>query len=241
MQRYFVDKQQNDYYLLQEDMHHFVKVMRGKINDKVTCIYKGNVFLAKVVDLTSGLLCFIENIETDIELDVDVTLIYALTKGEKFDLVIQKATELGVRTIVPVVTKRCVVKIDVDKFEKKRVRYQKIAKEACQQCYRTLIPSVEPLCNLDTIKPYLSDYNLVAYEEIAKENNHGKLYEVVSKLQKGQSITIIVGSEGGFEQNEIDQLVEQGVEVCSLGKRILRSETAPLYMLSVIGYSREVM
>lgn len=240
MQRYFVEKNNNQYRLMKEDIHHFSKVMRGNSGDIITCIFNGEVFLGEVLNTDTGDIKYVDEVHCDVELDVNVTLIYALSKSDKFDFVVQKATELGVNRIVPIITNRCVVKMDKERFEKKRQRFQKIAKEACQQCYRTNIPYIEELYDLKDVKKFLSDFNLVAYEEVAKENNHNKLFEIINQLKKDNSITIIVGSEGGFERSEIDFLIEQGIEPCSLGKRILRSETAPLYMLSVIGYSREV-
>lgn len=241
MQRYFVEEKNSQYYLNKGDLHHFSNVMRGCVQDEIVCIYNQMVYQGFVQDLSSGLVSLGDVIEEDCELDVEITLIYALAKGDKFDFVVQKATELGVNKIVPMLSNRCVVKMDQDRFSKKRERYQKIAKEACLQCLRTSIPEVMPLCNIDDVAMYFGDYNLIAYEEVGKGLKHGMLHNVVSKLKTGDKITIIVGSEGGFDQKEVDKLVENGVIACSLGKRILRSETAPLYMLSVLGYSREII
>lgn len=241
MQRYFVIKKEDTYYLEQSDIHHFVKVMRGKLNEEILCIFEGVLFKGKIIDLVQGTIHFVEVVDCDTELDIEITLIYALAKGDKFDFVVQKATELGVHRIVPMLSNRCVVKMDTERFEKKRLRYQKIAKEACQQCLRTIIPTVESLCTIENIHTYFGNHTVIAYEETAKGLEHGALYHLIKSIEPGNKVTVIVGSEGGFDQDEVDLVVSQGAIACSLGKRILRSETAPLYVLSVLGYSREVM
>ena len=114
----------------------------------------------------------------------------------------------------------------------------KIIKEASEQSYRQCIPELMPLVKLKDLPQYLSDINLVAYEESSKQGEHSAFYNALNSDYK--SITIIVGPEGGFDQKEIDIMKSMGIKECSFGKRILRSETAPLYMLSVIGYSREL-
>ncbi|MCD8029250.1 MAG: RNA methyltransferase [Erysipelotrichaceae bacterium] len=172
------------------------------------------------------------------ELDVDITLIYSLPKNDKFEWVIQKSTELGVNRIVPLLSKRSIIKTDAKTFSKKYERYYKILKEASEQSYRNHIPELTSLIHLCDISHYLSDINLVAYEEEAKQGEHHSFYQAIHS--EYQSITIIVGPEGGFEESEVEIMKQMGITSCSLGKRILRSETAPLYMLSVIGYSREL-
>ena len=176
--------------------------------------------------------------ETNIsnELRCNVTLIYGLPKGDKFEFVIQKASELGVSTIVPYAACRSVSVISKDKESKKLERWNKIAKEASEQSKRNKLVTVEKVCDLEQILNYKSKLNLVAYEDVSGEGCN----KLNNLLNKGyDSITIIVGPEGGFEQREVDFLMDNGFEVVSLGKRILRSETAPLFMLSVIGYVYE--
>lgn len=244
MQRYFIkedlkDKQQ--FIIESEDLHHIKKVMRQKNGDAIICIdLTGENYHCHIKDIESGLIAIDDNFMNDSELDIEVTLIYALPKGDKFEFVLQKATELGVTRIVPLVTNRCVVKMDKERFAKKKPRFLKIVKEASEQSYRNHIPSISDMITLKEIEPYISQHALVAYEETAKLKEHGNFHTVLSKLKAHDRLTIIVGSEGGFDQEEIHMLENMGVLSCSLGKRILRSETAPLYMLSVIGYSREV-
>ena len=101
--------------------------------------------------------------------------------------------------------------------------------------------NIEEVKTIKELKPYLKDYNLVAYEETAKQHQHGELFHTLQQIQTGNSLMIIVGCEGGFDESEIKELNEMGVKCCSLGNRILRSETAPLYLMSVIGYTRELV
>ena len=190
--------------------------------------------------MEQGLIKIVEELDENNELDVEVTLVYALPKGDKFELVLQKATELGVSRIVPLITRRCVVKIDKAKFSKKLTRYEKILKEATQQSRRNKVPELVNIIKLDELKEYLGDYNLVAYEEKAKNDTDFALKECLKQLNPGDKITIIVGSEGGFDYEEISMMESMNINACSLGKRILRSETAPLYLLSVIGFAREI-
>lgn len=244
MQRYFINedlKDKQQCMMTSDDLHHIKKVMRQKNGDSIICIDTFGVnYHCHIEDIDTGVIAIDTSFVNDSELDIDVTLVYALPKGDKFELVLQKATELGVTRIVPLLTNRCVVKMDKERFVKKKPRFLKIVKEASEQSYRNHIPSIEDMITLKEISSYIDQYAVVAYEETAKQGKHGNFYHVLSKLKSKDKLTIIVGSEGGFDPEEIELLETMGIVSCSLGKRILRSETAPLYMLSVIGYSREV-
>ena len=242
MQQYFINNvNDNQIILSKEDHHHTKKVMRFRNGDQVICVdQQKQMYLCSFVSVEEGILQVDEIIEGSRELDVPVTLIYSLPKGDKFELVLQKSCELGVKRIVPMLSKRCIVKTNKEKFARKMDRYQRILKEAAEQCHRNIIPEITNVISPSEIKEHLGDYNVVAYEEMARENSHHDFFHVLKQIQSGQSITIIIGPEGGFEVDEIENMKELGILPCSLGKRILRSETAPLYMLSVIGYSREI-
>lgn len=243
MQRYFIENQLSvgkEFYLADDQKKHVEKVMRYHNGEHVICIdNSSHVFLCEIKEVREGLMIVKEEKEEEHELDVDVTLIYSLPKSDKFEFVLQKATELGVSRVVPLLSKRSIIKTDKKTFSKKYDRFHRIIKEACEQSYRLKKPVLEELISLKEIGNYLSDINLVAYEESSKQGEKSHFYEALSKDY--QSITIIVGPEGGFDQGEIDYMKSLGIVECSLGKRILRSETAPLYMLSVIGYTRELI
>lgn len=242
MQRYFINQENVEGDIIWIDAYnhkHMKQVMRYRNGDCVVCLLpEHHTYLYEIVDIEKGILKRKEEIIEDHELDVDVTLIYGLPKNDKFEFVLQKATELGVKRVVPFLSKRSIIKTDQKTFHKKYERYHKILKEASEQSYRQMIPELVDLVTIQEIPQYLSDINLVAYEESSKQGEHSSFYSALN--QDYQSLTIIVGPEGGFEQSEIDKMKAMGVKECSLGKRILRSETAPLYMLSVIGYSREL-
>lgn len=243
MQRYFINEEcieGNEVHIDAYNHKHMKKVMRYHNGDQVICLLPHHqTYIYEIVDIDNGILHQIEEIHENHELDVDVTLIYGLPKNDKFEFVLQKATELGVKRIVPFLSKRSIIKTDQKTFQKKQERYLRILKEASEQSCRQMIPELCPLIQLNDIPQYLSDVNLVAYEEVSKQGEHMAFYQALN--QDYHSITIVVGPEGGFEQKEIDRMKEMGIQECSLGKRILRSETAPLFMLSVIGYSRELM
>lgn len=242
MQRYFVKEFDRQGFIMpKDDLYHMKKVMRMKNGDLITCIDNDQqVYLCKIKDIETGSIEVVETTDQNCELGVDVTLIYALPKSDKFEFVLQKACELGVNRVVPLKSMRSIIKTDQKTFMKKYPRFEKILKEAAEQSYRNRIPEITPLITLKEIEPYLSQHNIVAYEERAKENEMSLLKEVLSKIHIGDTITIIVGCEGGFDPQEIEYLESIGVQSCSLGKRILRSETAPLYLLSAISYAVEL-
>lgn len=244
MQRYLIEQVVKTGEIIQVDkeiMHHQKRVMRYKNGQKVIIVdLDGNNYQSEIIDIDQGMIKIGSYQENDSELDVKVTLIYGLPKGSKFELVIQKATELGVSRIIPWQSKRSVVKLTKEKFNQKKVRLEKIIQEASEQAYRNTSVELTELVTTKEIINYLGDYNLVAYEEIAKEGKHFQLRETLNQLQPGQSLTVIVGCEGGIDKEEMDFFLDNNIKPCSLGKRILRSETAPLYLLSVIGYSREI-
>ncbi len=241
MQRYFVEsKNEMMIQMAKDDIHHMKKVMRQRNGDQVICIVDSINYLCEIVDIDNGIVKIMEEVQNNTELDFPITLVYSMPKGDKFDFVLQKATELGVSRIVPMLSKRTVVKLDKASFAKKRVRYEKILKEAAEQSYRNQIPLLMDYITLDELEPYLSDHNLVAYEEDAKQGELCQLKNTLKKVREHEGITVIVGCEGGFEASEIEKMKSMGVVSCSLGKRILRSETAPLYLLSAISYELEL-
>lgn len=236
MQRYFSNIDKNYIvHLSSNDEHHILHVMRMKKGEEIEVVSDGRVFLCRI-DKTNPLeVSVIHEIENDVELKEDVTLLFALTKGDKIDLVLQKATELGVKKVALISSERTVVNYDNKDIDKKLQRFAKIMKEASEQSHRLIVPTLLGVYDLkDLPKEVFSDLNYVAYEKDAND-----ISGAFSGLQKGKSISILVGPEGGFSEQEISRLVAQGFIRTSLGKRILRAETAAIYALSVIGYLLE--
>ena len=223
MQQYFVDKEIQSDEIIELDkevLHHLIKVLRkdSEYTFRIADM-NGKIFHAHLID---DKRCMIDEfLDENNELDCDITCILSLIKSDKFELCIQKLTELGVKRIVPYSARRSVVKI---REKKKLERFEKIAREASEQCHRNFIPEICDPCDLKDLKNYLSERNYICYES---EKN-------ISDIDRSSSVTYIIGPEGGFEDQEYEKIVSMGFESISLGKRILRAETAALYMTSLI-------
>ena len=176
--------------------------------------------------------------EEGVELPCEIYLFQALPKADKMELIVQKAVELGVHEIIPVAAKRCVVKLDEKKAASRTARWQGIAEAAAKQSRRGIIPEVTGVMSFNQAleKAREADVRLIPYE-LARGMNRTR--EIVDGLVPGQSIAVFIGPEGGFEETEIELAVKAGVEPVTLGKRILRTETAGLTVLSWIMYRLE--
>ncbi|KIL46048.1 16S rRNA methyltransferase [Jeotgalibacillus campisalis] len=215
----------------------------------------GSMFIAVFKNKTAAECTIVELDKTDVlcavssflqqspELPVDVTIAHGLPKGDKFELVIQKSTELGAHSFIPFKASRSIVKWDEKKGSKKVERWNKISKEAAEQSHRLHLPEVhQPVSFKELIKGAESfDTIIVAYEEQAKQGNVSSFSDALAAASCGQSILVVVGPEGGLSEQEVTQLVENGAVACGFGPRILRSETAPLYALAAISYQFELM
>ena len=236
MQRYFVDIINNEVILNKDDIFHLTKVMRCQKGDYIEVVdnlsHKGYLCVINSVNPLS--IHIQEPIIKNSELDKDVTIFFALAKSDKNEFVIQKATELGAKEIVLFQGKRSVVKLSNEDFKRKEARYISIAKEASEQCHREFIPIIRYVDSIKSIKDYLKDINLFAYELEA-----GKVTDIETEIKSHKSISVIIGPEGGFDEKEVTYLKEIGFVPISLGKRILRCETAAVYALSVISYLSE--
>ncbi len=213
-----------------DDSKHIVKVLRHQVNDEIVVNFQAEKYLTKIVTLTPNVICqIIEPLKQNNELPIKVTLVMALLKEQKFDLVIQKAVELGVNKIVPIQLKYCVSVIN-NKITQKVERWQKIAKAAAKQANRNIIPEVTSVVkNIQDLKQYQSEINFLAYENEI-------FHDWSQDLTSINSITIVVGPEGGISADELTNFKSLNFTNISLGLTILRAETAPLYFLSVINY-----
>lgn len=234
MQRYFVMGNIENITFYESDIFHIERVMRFKEGDQIEIVLNGHIYLTKLTSIKPVKVNIIHEVFENRELNAPITLLYCLPKGDKLDLVIQKATEIGVSKIVGVISKRVVVRIDQKDKEKKLIRYNKIIKEASEQSKRTVLPVFEDIIDYKDIKKYLSKHNFIAYEKEALNNN--SLMEKLSNLKPYEDITILVGAEGGFEESEVNYANEIGFSNVSLGKLILRSETAAIYFMSVLSF-----
>ncbi|EIP8079329.1 16S rRNA (uracil(1498)-N(3))-methyltransferase [Enterococcus faecalis] len=249
MQRYFMkeDYQEKDLYkVADENYHHIVRVMRMTPNDRCYLVFQNKTaILAEIVEIDSTSVYFkeISKEEMDKELPIEVTIACGLPKGDKLEWIVQKGTELGGNQFIGFPAKTSVVKWDHKKRAAKEKRLQKIATEAAEQSHRQQTPSVSLVEKTQEIIAQFDSYNtvLVAYEESAKQGEKSQLAQVLSTCQPGARLCVLFGPEGGFAPQEIEQFLQAGAKLCGLGPRILRAETAPLYLLSAVSYQMELL
>ena len=224
------------------DVNHIKNVLRMSVGDKI-CVINGQnnkEYYCEITavgnDAVDTRICEIR--ESDQELGNEVVLFQGLPKSDKMELIIQKAVELGVHTIVPVSTDRTVVKLDAKKEANKRKRWMSISESAAKQSGRLRIPEVTPVVSyreaLEMAKKM--DVRLIPYE---LAEGMEKTRELMSSIQPGQSVAVFIGPEGGFESSEIEKAMEIGAWPITLGKRILRTETAGLVTLAMLVYNLE--
>ena len=221
-----------------EDARHISFSLRARPGEEYilcdTCNYE---YLCKITDITSDevVLELLEKRPCEAEPDVKVTLFQALIKGDKFDAVVQKAVELGVHRIVPVLSERCVSRPDTKQLEKKIERWQKISKAAAMQSARSYVPEVAQAVDykdaLEMIKS--ADCGFICYEAEPHEPMKN-IFERASNEKQITSYSFFVGPEGGISSKEADIALNSGLPLASLGKRILRTETAPVCVISSI-------
>ncbi|WP_342277056.1 RsmE family RNA methyltransferase [Spiroplasma endosymbiont of Nebria brevicollis] len=234
MECYFTkDKADNTLILDTDDSNHAIKVMRHKINDEIIVIYEQQKYQTKIIITKPNVQCEIIKplTNSNAELSCKITLVMALLKEQKFDYVIQKVVELGVHQIVPMQLKRCVSVLTTQKAEQKVARWQSIAKAAAKQANRNIIPIISPtVFMIKDLAPYKSQLNLVA-----DENGNDTTW-IACFNKKLLTTTIVIGPEGGITREEITDFHNLGFSSISLGKLILRAETAPLFLISIINY-----
>lgn len=234
MQRYFLKEMQNmNPVFYEQDILHIKKVMRFKVNDEIELVFDNKLYIGKISTLNPLNVEIIEEIEENNELNGYIRLLYCIPKGGKIDLVIQKATELGVGEIVLINSSRTISKIDKDNEDKKLKRFNLIAKEAAEQSKRIKIPLIKDVIEYKDIYKYKSDFNFIAYEN--EKNEDISILKIGEKF-KNKEVNILIGAEGGFSHEEVDYANKCGYSSISLGKRILRSETACISLISLLSF-----
>lgn len=232
MHNFFVNENQKQgdcFYIEGNDVNHIKNVLRMK---------KGETFLVSCNSVSS--LCEIESLEEttvvarileenykNTDLPIKIMLFQGLPKGDKMELIIQKAVELGVDEIIPTEMSRCVVKLDNKKKISKVARWQAIAESAAKQSKRSFVPKVSEVQSFSQMleKAGKADVFILPYEN---ENTMAATKEALLKIKKGSTVAILIGTEGGFDEKEVKLAAEKGAQVVSLGKRILRTETAAM-------------
>lgn len=247
MPRFFIKENQiqnNQITIIGEDVNHIKNVIRKQIGDTIEICnqdneksYKCEIEKIEEKQITTKIIEELKAQESNIKVDI----FQGLPKAEKMELIIQKSVELGANAIIPVNMKRCVVKLDSKSEEKKIERWQKISESAAKQCGRNNIPEVKHLVNIKDICNKIKDYDamIVAYEN-EKENTLKQELTKLKNKQKNLKIGIVIGPEGGLEENDVKLLKESEAKIITLGHRILRTETVALNMLSIIMYELEL-
>ena len=232
MQRYFGRKFNNMIVLDDDDKYHLLKVMRARKGEQIEVVADDIVYLSEIVSIKPLEIVAKKTLKENSELPNYIILLAALLKGDKMDLVLQKATELGVSEVVLLTTDRTIIKIKEQQNDLKLGRYQKILKEAAQQSKRNRIPYIKNIISFDRIDEIDADLKIIAYEE--NKGSVSAFNKKIRNVKPGKRIAIIIGPEGGFTEGEVIYAKHHGFVPVGLGNRILRAETASIYALSVI-------
>ena len=243
MYNFFVEegaKTSGGYEITGADHNHIANVLRMKPGDEIYVSCGGRTDLCRVesIDASSVFVSITEENAISTELPAILTLFQGIPKGDRMELLVQKTVELGVSRIVPVEMKRCVVKLDEKRKNSKTARWQAIAESAAKQAKRNVIPEV---CAPVSFGKMLEEAAKLDLFIVPYENTHGMAgtKEVLAGLKKGMSVGVLIGPEGGFERDEIEKALAAGGKTISLGARILRTETAAIAAVGMIGFTLE--
>ena len=245
MYRFFVEPSQiqdKKIIITGSDVNHIKNVLRMKVGEEIAVSngIDNREYCCGIEEYTEHeVICTLRFVkEEGVELPARIYLFQGLPKADKMEWVIQKAIELGVYEVIPVAAKRCVVKLDEKKAAAKVNRWQGIAEAAAKQSQRGAIPTVQSVMNMREAIEYARDMDvkLIPYE-LAEDMQHTK--RIIEAVRPGESIAVFIGPEGGFEESEVQEALDAGIEPVTLGKRILRTETAGLTVLSWLMYHLE--
>lgn len=247
LQRYFIpstDWHVTEVIIKGDDAHHINRVMRYKEGDKIICNHPdGQAAICEITSMDKNHIqaTLQEWLDEAVELPITVTVAQGLPKGDKFDFILQKGTELGAHSFIPFQAERSIVVWDDKKKDKKMNRFRKIVKEASEQSHRTNIPVVHSPMTLPDLIEKSTDYDIkiFPYEEEAKVENHQSFGSIMNQMENNQRLFICIGPEGGFSVKEAERLKNNGFHPVRLGPRILRTETAALYVLASVSYQFE--
>ena len=222
-----------------DDAHHLRDVLRLRVGDQVlACTGDDWEYVCGIAEMAEDdlVLRIFDRQKPGRELPAKITLLQCLPKGDKMETVIQKAVELGAAAVVPVVSSRCVVKLDEKRAAAKGKRWNAIARAAAEQSKRMVVPEVRDVATFAQAVTSGGTVRLMPYEG---ETDMAETRRVLAEIRPGQDISVLIGPEGGFSAEEVERARAAGFQTISLGKRILRTETAGLALLSVLAYLLE--
>ena len=226
------------------EVNHIRNVMRLKPGEEISVSIGGDgkEYRYGIESYTEdSVLCRLRFVkDKEVELPVKVLLFQGLPKADKLDLIVQKAVELGAAEIIPVSMERCVVKLDAGKAAKKTARWQTIAESAASQSRRSIIPRILAPMSMKEAVEYAKEQTEVRVIPYELQEDDGSVKQYLESLKEGESVSIFIGPEGGFAPGEVELAKEAGIRPISLGRRILRTETAGLAILSWLIYILEI-
>ncbi len=228
MRRFFGEKDGNNILIKGDEFNHLKNVLRLKVGDEVIVSLNTKFeYVCEILSIDKGVaVCQINGENECLKNPTkNIVLFQAVAKKPKFEIIVQKATEIGMSEIVPFMSEYCIAKVTENKAE----RLHEIALNACKQCEITIIPKIADATDVKGVIDRFKDFDIVLFA-----NERTDVGEKLNKLSKYKNIAIIVGSEGGFSQKEKEKFIEAGAVSISLGKRILRCETASVAMMSLV-------
>lgn len=224
-----------------DDVNHIKNVLRMKVGEEIAVSNgeDGKEYRCGIASIGDEIVCTLRFIKEDgVELPSKITLFQGLPKADKMELIVQKAVELGAYEVVPVSMARSIVKLDDKKQKTKITRWQSIAEAAAKQSKRSIIPQIQPVMTMKQALSYAKEMDMlfVPYE---LADDMEKTRELFEEVKPGQHIGFFIGPEGGFDEAEIQLALDSGAQPITLGKRILRTETAGMTVLSILMYHLE--
>ena len=236
MQRCFVNSKENNNFILDEnDSYHLTKVMRMKKNDLVEVVYDNDVYLTKIIDFNPIKVSIIKKINSINSLILKITICQSLVKESKMDLILEKSTELGAYSFIPLKVKNSIIKGSDNDFKKKVIRWSKIVESASCQSKRNNIPLVNEVLRIDEVIELDFDLKILCtVNEVSRS-----LKNILQNNKNYGTMIIVIGPEGGFTKEEEEKFKVNGFVSASLGNLVLRTETASICALSMINYEFE--
>ena len=224
------------------DVNHIRNVLRMHRGDKLIVTGGNNRdYVCSVREYEDDKVCLdiVDEIAADRELPAEIYLFQGLPKGDKMELIIQKCVELGVHAVIPVAMKRCVVKLDDKKADAKIKRWQAISESAAKQSGRSVIPKIMDVMTFDNAIRYVNDNSMngIIPYELAEGMEASR--RAIESVKPGMKVAVFIGPEGGFDLSEVEKAVDAGMQSISLGRRILKTETAGLAIMSILMYHLE--